>query len=150
VKLKLIHGDGEIKRISRQVKEGFKILDGINLVNTKSNVRIIDKMYDLGFYDELSSGIAFIGDTQVIKCGLLTRRPPPLKYRVPTLIYAYDNITPTQWEWETVILIQPKVDNDYDDDDVVKSMKVFSRLSGCDSHQGNIGMYKGEFKLFDW
>ena len=152
MKLKLIHGHGEIKKISNQVKTAFKILDGKNLVNIKDSRLICNKMNDLGFESASSSGIAFIGKTQVIKCGLLTRRPPPRHHRVPTLIYAYENITPTQWEWDTVLLIQPKVDNDFefDDEDLVKAKRVFNRLSGCDAHEGNIGMYKGKFRLFDW
>lgn len=152
--LKLIHGAGEIKRISKQVRQAFDIINGHTLHNFKHNAKLVDKIEDLGFEIARSSGITFIGDTQVIKCALITRRPPPIHYRVPTLIYAYENIRPTQWDWNTVLLIQPKVDLSYydsDDHDYYRTvMKKFERLSGCDCHSGNIGRYKGQVVLFDW
>jgi hypothetical protein len=151
-KLKLIHGAGEIKRISKQVRHAFDIINGHDLRKFKLNSNLVNKIEDLGFVWKSSSGISFIGKTQVIKCALITRRPPPPSYRIPTLIYAYEEIRPTQWDWDFVLLIQPKADLSYYDtgDDYRNIMKKFARLSGCDSHSGNIGKYKGQCVLFDW
>ena len=150
-KLKLIHGKGEITRISQQVKDAFKIIDGHD-IRTFKDSRLVKKIENLGFEWASSSGVAFIGRTQVIKCALLTRRPPPISYRVPTLIYAYEEVRPTEWDWNYVVLIQPKTELSFDfrckQDN--KRYESFSKLSSCDAHSGNVGKYKGKLCLFDW
>jgi hypothetical protein len=141
--LKLIFGSGEIKRIDSQIRQAFNIINGKELFEVKHNKSIISKIRKLGFDIEKSSGISFIGNRQIIKCSLITRRPPPIKYRVPTLIYSYDD---PYWKWDYLLLIQPKVD--ITDDSISRTR--FRGLVNCDIHCGNIGIYKGESVLFDW
>jgi hypothetical protein len=152
--IKLIYGKGEITRIDSQIKEAFKILKECKFIEGGVTKKSINKICDLGFDHTHSSGNTFIGKNQVIKLALFTRRPPPIKYRVPTLIYAKYNITPREWDWNFVVAIQPKVDIDHVDEDDYESRKwskFFDRkLSGVDSHAGNFGLYKKQILLFDW
>jgi hypothetical protein len=147
--LKLIFGVGEIKRFDKQIKDAFNILKESRFCEGGTTTRNILRIKKLGFDHTHSSGETFIGKNQVIKMCLFTRRPPPLKYRVPTVIYAPYEITPRQWDWHFVIAIQPVIDTDEYLED--KWSNFFERkLSGVDAHGENYGLYKGEVKLFDW
>jgi hypothetical protein len=147
--LKVIFGDGEIKRFDKQIKDAFEILKTCQLKHNGVTYNKIKSICDLGFHHNSSSGNAFLGKNQVIKIAVFTRRPPPIKYRVPTVIYAYDNISPREWDFNYIIAIQPKIDIDYHLGD--KAISYFSRrLAGNDFHIDNYGLYKGEIKLFDW
>ena len=152
MKLKLIHGGGEIKRIDNQIREAYKLIDGNNLDIVRLDRKMINRIKDLGFDYTSSSGATFIGDRQVIKCGLLTRTPPPLKYRVPTLFYNYERLplTKENWDWVVVLMIQPKVDTTI----YTKHVRIISdierRLTGNDYHFDNFGIYKKQVKLIDW
>ena len=150
MKLQLIFGEGEIKRIDSQIKEAFKILnESTLLVGGPLKSHIAEKIKDLGFEYTRSSGNTFIGDRQVIKIALFTRRPPPIKYRVPTLIYSDERIK--NWNWVYVLAIQPKVNPTiYESDDVNYIKYLNKNLPSGDWHSGNIGKYKGQILLFDW
>lgn len=152
--IKLIYGKGEITRIDSQIKDAFKILKDCKFKENGVSQKLVTKVCDLGFKHTHSSGNTFIGKRQVIKLALFTRRPPPIKYRVPTLIYAKYNITPREWDWHFVLAIQPKVDIDTLDEHDYKSNKWATffnkKLSGVDSHGGNFGIYNKQVLLFDW
>ena len=156
--LKLIHGHGEIKRIDKQIREAFKLIDSkhwYNLEDIRHNNTLIRKIEKLGFSYKSSSGATFIGKNQVIKAGLVTRQPPPLKYRIPTLIYDYDErkLHKNNWNWVFVVMIQPRINTNTfgitDDHDRQMSI-IDSKLAGEDFHNENFGIYKGEVKLLDW
>jgi hypothetical protein len=147
--IQLIHGAGEIKRIDKQIKDAFEILKTCQFREGGVSIKKMDKICDLGFDYNHSSGDTFIGKRQVIKMALFTRRPPPLKYRVPTMIYAPSNISARDWDWDFVIAIQPKVNVD-DHIDHKWGTYFSKKLVGCDAHGDNYGIYKGEVKLFDW
>lgn len=157
-RLKLIHGFGEIKKIDKQIREAFKLIDDVNvsLISVKNNYKLIDKIKDLGFKFTSSSGATFIGKSQVIKVGLVTRPPPPLKYRIPTLTYDYEErkLHINNWDWVFVLMIQPKIDTDnfdgYSDEHTYQMGKIEKKLIGTDFHEDNFGLYKGEVKLLDW
>ncbi len=150
--LKLIYGAGEIPRIDKQIKQAFKILAECPFRQGGVSSNKINKICDLGFDHEHSSGETFIGERQVIKLALFTRRPPPLKYRVPTMLFTNEDIKPNNFYWDYVLAIQPKVTGLVEgEEDEVKWIDYFeSKLTGTDFHAGNFGYYKGEVKLFDW
>lgn len=151
MKLQLIHGEGEIKRLDKQIREAFKLLDGICLYTVHSNAIVVKKIRELGFESIQSSGMAFLGKRQVIKAAYITRFPPPLKYRVPTLIYHYDNLRRREYEDAHVLMIQPRVDTFIESDEHYFEMsKIEKKLSGWDYHDDNFGIYKKEVKLIDW
>lgn len=152
MKLRLIHGGGEIKRIDPQIKKAFKLLDGHNLGEVRQDGDLLDKICSLGFDYESSSGATFLGNTQVIKCGLVTRMPPPIKYRIPTLIYDYDTrpLHPKNWDWVHVLLIQPLIKPVHSEEHWIEMANIEKRIKGTDFHEDNFGIYKGEVKLLDW
>lgn len=150
-KLKLIHGDGEIKSLDKQIKDAFKLLDGKKLTSVYTNKKLIKTIENLGFDHIHSSGYAFIGKRQVIKVGYLTRNPPPLKYRVPTLIYYYDKLRRMDYGDMHVLMIQPRVDmGDKTDNHYIEMNRIENRLVGSDYHDDNFGIYKKQVKLIDW
>jgi hypothetical protein len=150
-KLQLIHGEGEIKRLDKQIKEAFKLLDGVQLSGVYIDKHLVKKIKDLGFDYIHSSGATFIGKRQVIKVGYITRFPPPPKYRVPTLIYHYYNLSRKDYYDTHILMIQPKVDtNVKSDEDYIEMAKIEKRLSGWDYRDDNFGIYKKEVKLIDW
>lgn len=147
---KLIHGEGEIKRIDSQIREAFKVLSKCPLRRNGVGEEVLDKICSLDFEHISSSGNTFIGKRQVIKLGLFTRRPPLPKYRVPTLIYSDRQIKATEWDWVYAIAIQPKVEL-LDDDELGSYINYFQRVMPTgDHHCGNMGLYKGKILLFDW
>lgn len=156
--LKLIHGHGEIKRIDKQIREAFKLIDSkhwYNLEDVRRDYTLIRKIEKLGFSYKTSSGATFIGNNQVIKAGLVTRQPPPLKYRIPTLTYDYDErkLHKNNWNWVFVVMIQPRIDTvsfGINEDHYYQKCKIDSKLVGEDFHEQNFGIYKGEVKLLDW
>ena len=150
--LKLIHGGGEIKRIDNQIREAYKLIDGNKLSIVRLDDKLINSIVKLGFDYTSSSGITFIGNRQVIKCGLLTRTPPPLKYRVPTLIYNYERLPlkKENWDWVVVLMVQPKVDTTIYTKHVRTMSDIEKRLTGEDYHIDNFGIYKKQVKLIDW
>jgi hypothetical protein len=150
--LKLIYGEGEIKRIDSQIRKAFDIIDKIKPLDNGVSYKQRDEICKLGFRYVSSSGDTFIGDRQVIKIGYFTRRPPPLKYRVPTLIYAFDHINLNSWYDEYALAIQPKVNLDIlSRSDMASYCNYFeNKLVNIDAHSGNFGVYRGKVKLFDW
>lgn len=150
MQLQLIHGEGEIKRLDKQITEAFKLLDGQKLWKVYTDKTLVKNIRDLGFDHIHSSGMAFIGKRQVIKVGYITRYPPPLKYRVPTLTYYYDKLTRREFSDMKVVMIQPKVCMDKSEDHWIEMAKIENRLKGHDFHDDNFGVYKKEVKLIDW
>jgi hypothetical protein len=150
-KLQLIHGEGEIKRLDKQIRDAFKLIDGEYLYDVLHNVELLDKIKKLGFSHIHSSGMTFIGKRQVIKVGYVTRFPPPLKYRVPTLIYYYHKLRRVDYDGAYILMIQPKVAmGSITNAQYIQMCNIEKRLSGYDYHDDNFGIYKNEVKLIDW
>jgi hypothetical protein len=73
---------------------------------------------------------------------------PKKKLRIPTVIYNYHEIN--YWDWDYVVVIQPKVDTNMDNYE--KEMDQFMEDYGYmgDIHEDNFGIYRGKLKLIDW
>lgn len=150
---KIIYGGNEISKLDPQIKTAFKLITKQSFAAFRSlnDSKIQNNICKLGFEYRHSTGHTFIGERQVIKVALFTRRPPPAKYRVPTLIYNNYNISPSQWYMDVVIAIQPKVDLSVGCEDFEKWSSFFEKkLSNVDAHEGNYGIYNGKVLLFDW
>lgn len=142
------YGTGEIKTFSPQIKEAIRATVGINL---KSELAI-KKLRKLGFKTAKSSGIAFIGKTQVFKLMYETSAgrsiPPDKKIRVPTVFLT------TAGYYK--IVVQPKVEIPRSERSRIKNHHKFrdsvqfpARMH-YDVHSCNIGKYRNKLVLFDW
>lgn len=150
-RLKLIHGTNEITKISPNIQKIIDYVDNSRfslkeLINCSELITLACRSYNFEMYT--STGIAFVGNRQVIKIGYFTRNPPNEKYRVPTVIYSINDTV--EWGVDFVLAIQPKIVLITEDEftTIKKQFKNITRTT--DIHSDNIGNYKGEFKLFDW
>lgn len=154
-RLKLIYGENEIKTIQPIVKRILADIDKHSLPLHKLGASKTFSEEITTNYNVLSAhstGTAFITPKQVIKIGYLTRNPPSIKHRVPTLIYSTDDI---DWKWDApfVVMIQPRVKM-LDIDDAVQLKKANTHFKNLfkttDASYDNIGIYRRQFKLIDW
>lgn len=144
------YGTGEIPRFTPQIQKALKIIAKKHI----SNYEVEDDMEALGFECYRSSGVAFVGRSQVIKLMYDSRSYLknfiPKKYRVPTVhlknaMYSADDYK---------LVIQPTckrpkssaaMDRIYEEMD-----KKTSCIDSIDVHSGNVGLYKNRPVLFDW
>lgn len=116
---------------------------------------IHDYFEQKGYDVHASTGVAFVHPrkTQVIKIGYLTRSTiPKTKRRIPTNIYLSSEHKNIDLEDEYVIMVQPKcqpISSQEWTDNRTAIVRMFSRTI-CDLHENNVGIYKGEYVLFDW
>lgn len=155
-RLQLIHGENEIKTLRPKIKKILAKIDehDLPLHKLNANLKFINEIINtFELESETSTGTAYLEERQVIKIGYLTRRPPDIKYRVPTLIYAVDEIDYDEWDSSFVVMIQPRVkliDED-DDAEVKRAFSWFKNIAKTtDIRADNIGIYRKQYKLFDW
>lgn len=155
-RLKLIHGENEIKTLHSKVKKILARIDAHDLPLHKlsADVKFIDGLADeFDLETQESTGTAYLDKKQVIKIGYLTRRPPDIKYRIPTLIYSIDDLDYSEWDSSFVVMIQPRVkmvDGD-DDKEVKRAESWFKNIAKTtDIRPDNIGIYRKQYKLIDW
>jgi hypothetical protein len=133
--------------ISRQIREAVKVMEENGWKYPTR--RIEDKMRKLGFKVCKSTGVAFIGDKQVIKAHYpVKKRNPSEKIIIPTIKICRIEATKNQiFDW----VIQPKAQ-------LLKLKEYNSYLpiikkrfnSVKDNHWGNFGFYKNKLVLIDW
>jgi len=134
------YGKGEIKTFSPQIKEAI-------ILASKGDLRASGfqkKMRSLGFKIVKSSGIAFIGDKQVIKLGYLCETTPSKNIRVPTVFLSNNSFLR--------LMIQPKATIPKSFADKKKIADVIRKRTKkfYDIHAWNVGLYKNKEVLFDW
>lgn len=154
--LKLVSGHGEIKRIDGQIQKALEVMDNLltpiiergddEVDMYRKLLRYQDKINELGFKPCHSTGVTFLGKRQVIKFSysISICHIPPLKHRVPTLVYHFDE---NRWKkYNYHVTIQPKVKMfDIDTEPWPKYLEGYG-----DSHEENIAWYKNKRVLIDW
>lgn len=138
----LDYGKGEVKTFTPQIKKALRIAAEENLRDSKTQTKI----RKLGFKVCKSSGVAFVGATQVLKlCFVYDKNlpSPPKEVRVPTLIL--------DTKGYTNLMIQPKaiIPSMKERNEIVKEIRPKVRI-GYDVHAWNVGRYKKKNLLFDW
>jgi hypothetical protein len=138
----LEYGKGEIKVFTPQIKKALRII----ATESTRDSKVRTKIRKLGFKVCKSSGVAFVGNEQVIKqCFVYDKNlPTPDKdVRVPTLILETNGYS--------TLMIQPKADipSMRERQDMVREIRPKVRI-GYDVHVWNVGRYKKKNVLFDW
>ncbi len=138
----LEYGKGEVKVFTPQIKKALRIIATESVRDSK----VRTKIRKLGFKVCKSSGVAFVGEQQVIKeCFVFDRSlPTPDKsVRVPTLIL--------QTNGYSNLMIQPNADipSLRERKEMVTEITPKVRI-GYDVHAWNVGKYRKKSVLFDW
>ncbi len=138
----LEYGKGEVKVFTPQIKKALRIIATESVRDSK----VRTKIRKLGFKVCKSSGVAFVGEQQVIKeCFVFDRSlPTPDKsVRVPTLIL--------QTNGYSNLMIQPKAEipSLKERKEMVTEIAPKVRI-GYDVHAWNVGKYQKKSVLFDW
>lgn len=123
----------DVKRLINKIRE---LDDPFN-----KDVRRMAKK--LGFMIERSSGIAFIGKSQVLKYSYIKSKLPS-KYKVPTKILKWSKTSKYK------LMLQPKAKTNIGNKPLPKWFKKREYNSSHDMRLRNVGVYKGEIKAFDW
>jgi hypothetical protein len=138
----LEYGKGEIKTFTPQIKKALRII----AMESLNDYKMVTKIRNLGFKVCKSSGVAFVGDKQVIKrCYIYDKTlPTPNKdLRVPTLILKTDGYMN--------LMIQPKASIPSIRERRAMVNEIRPKLfGGYDVHAWNVGKYKKKSVLFDW
>lgn len=138
----LEYGKGEIKVFSPQIKKALKIIATESIRDSK----VRTKIRKLGFKVCKSSGVAFVGERQVIKkCFVFNKTfPTPDKnIRVPTLILETDGYS------NLMIQSKAEIPSLKERKEMVNEISPKLKI-GYDVHEWNVGKWKSKSVLFDW
>jgi hypothetical protein len=133
--------------ISRQISKAIKIMEDNDWKYPTR--RIEDKMRKLGFKVCKSTGVAFIGERQVIKAHYPVSNKRPEKNKIaPTIkIKQIRNKYEERINW----VIQEKVKILTDKEYSKNKKEITERFSSViDNHHRNMGFYKNKIVLIDW
>jgi hypothetical protein len=136
--------DSEIKKVSPQIRSALKVLkafDGDIFHNDVSKC-----LMSIGFKKDGSSGVAFIGKTQVLKYSSFSCDTIRPEDRIPTLCLEGDN------DWQLVI--QPKIKPVAFplEPGIAKQINRLQKRNpkAFDIEYYNVGYYKDKLVAFDW
>lgn len=140
------YGKGEVKRFTPQIKKALEIISKGNVKYTKTQ----KQLKELGFEIFKSSGVAFVGNSQVIKLGYICEssmihKMPKADVRVPTTVI--------QNHGNYQLMVQPKarIPKRMDElNKVLKTVRETCKRKPYDIHSANVGVYKNKPVLFDW
>lgn len=142
------YGKGEIKNFSPQIKNILRVANPLNIHQRKT----MDIARKMGFVVKKCSGIAYVGETQVLKNCFIwgdEGSSPPPHIRIPTLSL--------RKEGRFHFVIQPRAyippsrkEREYIAQELIKIVEKYPNTNTLDIHEGNVGEYKGKFVLMDW
>ena len=141
------YGKGPIKTFSRQIKKGLEIAANYNLDTPIAK----KKMRALGFKVKLSSGIAFIGDKQILKLMYEVDTGKSLnKYKVPTTVLRVDKNDMGHVHYKLVVQPRVTIPRLRERNKIVDHFNKLVPRSLADIHCNNVGEWNGEKVLYDW
>jgi hypothetical protein len=142
-----VYGSGSIKTFSPQIKKGLEIAAKYNL-NTPIAKK---KMRALGFKVKKSSGVAFVGEKQVLKLMYETTDEKSLnKYKAPTTVLRIDKNDMGQTHYKLVVQPKVTIPSLRERNKIVDHFNKLLPNSYADIHSGNCGIYNNRKVLFDW
>jgi len=142
-----VYGSGAIKTFSPQIKKGLEIAAKYNLDTPIAK----KKMRALGFKVKKSSGVAFVGDKQVLKLFYECDSTKSVdKYKVPTTVLRIDKNDMGHIHYKLVIQPKVTIPSLRERNKIVDNFYKLNPNSLADIHSGNCGIYHNKQVLFDW
>lgn len=140
------YGKGEVKRFTPQIKKALEIISNGDV----SNVNTQKQLKDLGFEMFKSSGVAFVGNSQVVKLGYICEdcmihKMPKAELRVPTTVIE------NRGNYQLMVQPKARIPKSWrEQKKVLKTLREECKRKPYDIHSANVGVYKKKPVLFDW